>query len=217
MARLREMATLDVFGDTAPACAALAQKEPTLARALAAIEKPHVRRRDGGFAGLFRIIVEQQVSVQSAQAIWGRCRERFDPLTPHLVSQCGAAALKAQGLSGPKTRYVLGLCDNIANGDLDLDALAAMENAAALIALQKVKGVGPWTAAIYLLFCEGRSDIWPPNDVALKHAYNAAKSRRPDYDQRTLDERAARWAPYRGVAAHILWTFYAHLRGRTPL
>ena len=77
--------------------------------------------------------------------------------------------------------------------------------------------MGPWTASIYLLFCEGRVDIWPPKDVALKAAYNAAKPRKPLLDQHVLDERAARWRPYRGLAAHILWTYYAHLRGRVPI
>ena len=83
---------------------------------------------------------------------------------------------------------------------------------AALIAL---KGVGPWTASIYLLFCEGRVDIWPPNDVALKHAYGAAAG--APIEQKYLDGAAIDWAPWRGVAAHILWTFYAHLRNRTPI
>lgn len=208
---------LDVFGDTSAACAALAAREPTMARALATIDAPHIRRRDSGFAGLFRIIIEQQVSVPSAQAILGRCVTALDPLTPELVRDAGAEKLKGLGLSGPKVRYILGLCDIVLSGALSFEAIAAMDDADALEKLQTIKGIGPWTASIYLLFCEGRADIWPPNDVALKHAYNAAKPRKPDYDQKTLDMRAARWAPYRGVAAHILWTFYADLRGRTPI
>ncbi len=211
------MTSLDVFADTSSACALLAEREPTLARALAPISKPVVRRREGGFAGLFRIIVEQQVSVPSAQAIWGRCQGAFDAITPTHIIDHGADGLRGLGLSGPKARYVLGLANDIECGAIDLGALSALDNEEAAEALQSVTGVGPWTAAIYLLFCEGRVDIWPPRDVALRAAYNAAKPRKPDLDQNGLDSRSARWAPYRGVAAHILWTYYAHIRGRTPI
>jgi len=129
----------------------------------------------------------------------------------------GAEGLKKIGLSGPKTRYVLLLANDIESGALDLDALPMLDNEAAAAMLQSVTGIGPWTAAIYLLFCEGRVDIWPSNDVALKAAYNAAKPRKPHLDQKTFDARSIRWAPYRGIAAHILWTYYAHLKGRTPI
>jgi len=208
---------LDVFADTSDACAFLAAKEPTLARALAPIDKPYIRRRDGGFAGLFQIIVQQQVSVPSAQAILKRCETGFKKRTPQAAIDLGAEGLKSLGLSGPKARYILCLAEDLESGALDLDSLAQCDNDSASAALQTVKGIGPWTAAIYLLFCEGRVDIWPQNDVALKAAYNAAKPRKPDLDQKSLDARAIRWGPYRGVAAHILWTYYAHLRGRTPI
>ena len=208
---------LNVFADTSTACAYLASKENTLARALAPIDKPYIRRRDGGFAGLFRIIVEQQVSVPSAQAILKRCDAVLNPATPEAAIKLGADGLKALGLSGPKARYVLCLAEDVQSGALDFGLLSDLNNEDAAAALQSVTGIGPWTAAIYLLFCEGRVDIWPQNDVALKAAYNAAKPRKPDLDQKSLDARSARWAPYRGVAAHILWTYYAHLRGRTPI
>ena len=208
---------LNVFDDVSAPCAFLAKREPTLARALGPIGAPHIRRREGGFEGLFRIIVEQQVSVPSAQAIWGRCVAAFSPLTVEVVLAAGPEALKAAGLSAPKARYVTALAQALESGALDLTMLARAPNDEALQTLQSVKGVGPWSAAIYLLFCEGRVDIWPPKDVALKAAYNAAKPRKPLLDQIALDDRAARWAPYRGVAAHILWTYYAHLRGRAPI
>lgn len=208
---------LDVFGDASSACQSLAAKEPTLARALQPIRAPHIRRREGGFKGLFRIIVEQQVSAPSARAIWGRCEAALETAAPSAVIDGGADGLKALGLSGPKARYVLALAREVEDGRLDLAGLAALDDEAASAALQSVTGIGPWSAAIYLLFCEGRVDIWPPNDVALKAAYNAAKPRRPYLDQKSLDARSLRWAPYRGVAAHILWTWYAHLRGRTPV
>lgn len=207
-------ARIDVFADVTGPCAELAARDKALAAALAAIGRPHIRRRDGGFEGLFRIIVEQQVSVPSAQAIWGRCAARFAPLDPKGVAAAGEEALRAAGLSAPKARYVLGLATAIDCGAFTLET-ATLDDAAASVSLQTLKGVGPWTAAIYLLFCEGRLDIWPPNDIALLRAYEAASGRRTK--QQRLDAKAVKWAPYRGVAAHILWTYYAHLRGRTPV
>ena len=162
---------LDVFGDVSAACAALAKKDKALARALEAIGAPHIRRRPGGFGGLFRIIVEQQVSVASAQAIWARCREGVQPMTAPTALCLGKDGLRECGLSGPKARYVLFLAEAVESGALDIKGVSSADNEAAARMLQSVKGVGPWTAAIYLLFCEGRIDIWPRGDVALLGAY----------------------------------------------
>jgi DNA-3-methyladenine glycosylase II len=193
----------------------LSRKDRGLKRAASAIGAPHIRRREGGFAGLFRIIVEQQVSVPSAQAIWKRCNAGVDCLSPEKVSSLGVEGLKALGLSTPKARYVAGIADAAASGAIDFEGLSSVSDDDAIARLIALKGVGPWTASIYLLFCEGRIDIWPPNDVALKHAYGAAAGEL--VAQRFLDEKAAAWAPWRGVAAHVLWTYYAHLKGRTPI
>lgn len=208
---------LNIFGDTSAACAALAKKDTALARAIDAIERPHIRQRPGGFEALFRIIVEQQVSVASAQAIWGRCQSGMTAMTPKAALRQGEDGLRGFGLSGPKIRYVLALAEAVAEGALDLDRLASLDDDDASAALQTVKGIGPWTASIYLLFCEGRVDIWPPGDVALLGAYHAARLRGPRPAMKQFDQRAQKWAPYRGLAAHILWTYYAHIRGRTPI
>ncbi|MEO1241774.1 MAG: DNA-3-methyladenine glycosylase 2 family protein [Pseudomonadota bacterium] len=210
-------AEIDVFDDVSAACTALAKKDATLARALDAIERPHIRRRPGGFEALFRIIVEQQVSVASAQAIWGRCQDGMAAMTPQAALRQGKDGLRSFGLSGPKIRYVLALAQSIEKDDLDLAALPGLDDEDASKMLQTIKGIGPWTAAIYLLFCEGRVDIWPPGDVALLGAYGAARRRGPRPDMKQFDLRARKWAPYRGVAAHILWTYYAHIRGRAPI
>lgn len=209
--------SVDVFADTTGPCAALAKKEPGFARALDAIGAPHIRRRPGGFEALFRIIVEQQVSVPSAQAIWARCKDLYTEILPEAVLADGEAGLRACGLSGPKARYVMALAGDMSGGALNLEKLPALGDEAASLELQKVKGIGPWTASIYLLFCEGRVDIWPPNDVALLAAWRATRARGPAPDMKMLDARAMRWRPYRGLAAHILWTYYAHLRGRQPI
>lgn len=212
----------NIFGDTSAACAALAKQDAVLAHALDAIGAPHIRRRPGGFEALFRIIVEQQVSVASAQAIWKRCLFGVDPLTPDAAIAAGEDGLRACGLSGPKIRYVLALAEAIARGEFDPNSVVALPDNEALAALQSLKGIGPWTAAIYLLFCEGRIDVWPAGDVALLAAWRdaragAGKTRGPQPSMAGFDARAARWAPQRGLAAHILWTYYAHIRGRTPI
>lgn len=139
------------------------------------------------------------------------------PMTSPNVLIAGEEGLKSCGLSGPKARYVIGLADVIESGDLNLKALAALDNETASRSLQSIKGIGPWTAAIYLLFCEGRIDIWPPGDVALLAAYRSARLRGPLPQMKEFDEKAQKWAPNRGLAAHVLWTYYANMRGRTPI
>jgi DNA-3-methyladenine glycosylase II len=207
---------LDAFGDVAEECALLAGRDKALKAALKAIEKPHIRRRPGGFEGLFRIIIEQQVSVPSAQAILSRCWDAHKEWTPATAHARGVDGLKALGLSTPKARYIIALAEAVDVGVIDLAALDT-DDLAAMTALQGLIGVGPWTAAIYLLFCEGRIDIWPPGDVALQHAYGIAAGLGGKIGARELDAASANWTPYRGLAAHILWTYYAHLKGRAPI
>ena len=209
------MSVDDIFGDVSAASRRLARRDAGLRRAVRSIGAPVIRRRPGGFAGLFRIIVEQQVSVPSAQAILARCDEGLPAWTPDAVLAAGDDALRACGLSGPKARYVAGLAEAVLQGVLDLDRLAHDDDEEAMARLVAIKGVGPWTASIYLLFCEGRVDIWPPKDVALKHAYNHA--REDSLSQAEVDMKATDFAPFRGLAAHILWTYYAQIRGRSPI
>ncbi len=208
---------IDVFGDVSKACDELSARDKALARAIETIGAPHIRRRPGGFAGLFRIIVEQQVSVASAQAIWGRCQQGLDVVTPAEALKQGEAGLKTFGLSGPKARYVMCLAEAIDSGAVDLENLPDLDDANASVTLQSIKGVGPWTAAIYLLFCEGRVDIWPPGDVALLGAYKVARRYGRKPVMKELDGKSSNWSPWRGVAAHTLWTYYAHIRNRTPI
>ena len=194
---------------------------PELKHALNLIKRPHIRLRPGGFEGLFRIIVEQQVSVPSAQAILGRINDAIDMSDPAYALGVGVDGLRGLGLSAPKARYVLGLAQQIETGAFDLGMIDRLCDDDALQYLMSIKGIGPWSAAIYLLFCAGRIDVWPPKDVALKAAFNHARSEIDQTDdalsQAELDTEALHWAPNRGVAAHILWTYYAFIRGRSPI
>lgn len=214
MANSKE-ARFDVFGDISVATRSLSRRDKVLKKCLKQIGDPVIRRRDGGFEGLFRIIVEQQVSVPSAQAVWGRCCAGMKARSAKDVLAIGDEMLKSFGLSGPKIRYISGIAAAIDGHGFSLNDVGMLSNDDAMDALMALKGIGPWSAAIYLLFCEGRVDIWPAKDVALKHSFNAASGE--NFDQDTFDKYAADWVPYRGVAAHILWTYYAHLKGRAPI
>jgi len=208
---------LDVFGDVSTECRRLARRDPVMRRALGAIGEPVIRRRTGGFEGLFRIIVEQQVSVPSAQAIWARCREALPKVTPRSALDLGEEGLKGLGLSRPKARYVAGVAEAVAAGRLRFETVADAPDDEAAGMLTAEKGVGPWSAAIYLLFCEGRADIWPSNDVALLAAYAEAAGLEERPAMAALDDAAEAWRPTRGIAAHVLWTYYARLKGRAPI
>ena len=190
--------------------------DPALARAIDTAGPPVVRRRPGGYPGLFRIVTEQQLSVQSAAAILARCEARLPDLSAETVLAAPEDDLRACGLSRPKVRYLRAVAEAVTSGALDLGALPRLPDDEAASALTAITGIGPWTAAIYLLFCEGRQDVWPRGDVALLAAHAAASGFTAKPAQRDFDDAAAAYAPYRGVAAHVLWTYYAHLKGRRP-
>ncbi len=195
----------------------LARRDPALKRALSAIGAPYVRRRRGGFEGLLRIIVEQQVSVPSAQALWKRVISAHGKPKAAVFRMLTDDDYRAFGFSRPKVVYARALADAVDDGALDFKALKRLPDEDAVEMLTALKGVGPWSAAIYLLFCEGRMDVWPPGDVALMNAYQQAAELPERPSSGELDEQSAGWAPQRGMAAHILWTYYAHLRGRNPI
>jgi DNA-3-methyladenine glycosylase II len=166
-----------------------------------------LRWREPGFAGLVAIIVSQQVSVASANAMVARLQATFSPLDATSVLAADAATLKACGLSQAKTRALRALAEATTNG-LDLAGLAAHE---ALIA---VKGVGPWTADLFLLFCLGHPDAFPAGDLALQEAARLALGLKQRPDARKLEQIAERWRPLRGVAARLLWAYYRGVKQR---
>jgi DNA-3-methyladenine glycosylase II len=168
---------------------------------------PPLRRRAPGFAGLAAIIVSQQVSVASANAIFGRLESQLAPLSHQTLLAAEEATLRGCGLSAPKIRALTALAQAVAGG-LDLEALAALPAPDAHSALTAVKGVGPWTADIFLLFCVGHPDAFPGGDLALQEAAKLALALKQRPTQRELERIAERWRPYRGVAARMLWAYY---------
>jgi DNA-3-methyladenine glycosylase II len=172
---------------------------------------PPLRRRPAGFEGLARIIVGQQVSVASANAIWTRTAEACRPFEPGVVLALTDPQLAGAGLSRPKIRTLRAIADACTNG-LDLAGLDGASEEQVHAALTEVVGIGPWTADVYIMFCLGRADGWAPGDLALQIAAQRAMGldERPGAD--ALKEIGERWRPWRGVAARLLWAYYAALK-----
>jgi DNA-3-methyladenine glycosylase II len=175
---------------------------------------PPLRRRPGGFEGLARIIVGQQLSIASAAAIWERTAAACRPFEPAALLRLTDTALTGVGLSRPKIRTLRAIATACSNG-LDLAALDGVSDADIHTALTEVVGIGPWTADIYIMFCLGRADAWAPGDLALQIAMQRAMalSQRPDKDE--MMELAERWRPWRAVAARMLWAYYAALKAKS--
>ena len=187
----------------------LAVADPALARVDAAVPEFAWRMRLGGFAGLLQMIVEQQVSTAAAAAIWRRFEAGLGEVTPHTVSAHDEEKLRSFGLSLQKARYARAMAEAQLAGAPDFEALADLSDEDAVGALMALKGVGRWTAELYLLFCEGRLDVFPAGDLALQEALRLADGAPARLNEKALYERAEAWRPYRGVAAHMLWSYYS--------
>ena len=169
---------------------------------------PPMWEREAGFSTLLHIILEQQVSLASAKAAHTKLLELVSPLTPQAFLRLDDATLKSVGFSRQKTAYGRNLARSIAEGDLDLNALASMDDAAVRSELVKIKGIGRWTTDIYLLMVLRRPDIWPTGDLALATAAQKLKRLKSRPTTADLEAMSARWRPWRAVAARILWHYY---------
>ena len=205
---------LKTKADLASAVSHLQARCPHLKRAVAEAGPPPLRKRKRGFESLLKIIVEQQLSTASANAIWSRLQSGINEIEPAVILKSDDDTLRSFGLSGPKIRYCRALSDAVLSGDLDLAGLARRSDESAMESLQSVKGIGRWTAEIYLLFCLGRPNVWPAGDIAVQSALQSLAG----YDVRPapedMDEAAEKWRPVRGVAALILWNYYRHINQR---
>ncbi len=200
--------------DLDAALAGLSAADARIAGLLATAGRPPLRRRPGGFAGLARIVVAQQVSTASANAIWTRFAEAFDPLDAAAVRRARTARLQRAGLSAPKIRTLKAIAKAIDRGELDLDALAEEPADDAHRKLTAVHGIGPWTADIYLLFCLGHADAWPAGDLALQEAMRHALTLAARPSAKDMLPLAEGWRPWRGAAACLLWAYYRAIKNR---
>lgn len=186
----------------------LSGRDSALKRVLDAFGPPPLWARPEGFPTLLHIILEQQVSLASARAAFQRLIETASPLTPARFLELDAEALRKAGFSRQKTGYGRALAEAVLRGDLDLDGLDALDDEAARSALLRVRGIGPWTADIYLLMALLRPDIWPRGDRALAVALQQLHGWSVPPSDAELAESALVWKPWRAVAARILWHFY---------
>jgi len=193
---------------------ALTRADPVMRGLAAEGIVPVLRKRPPGFEGLAWIVVGQQVSTASAAAIWGRLRQILEPVTPDAFLRLSDEDLRAVGLSAGKVRTIRAAAREILDGRLPLDTLHELPADEAHGLLTAVKGIGPWTADIYLLFCLGHPDAFPSGDLAVQEAARLAYGLDARPDAKTLTALAERWRPWRGVAAKVLWAYYRAAKAR---
>jgi DNA-3-methyladenine glycosylase II len=189
--------------------------EPVFAAILERCGAPRFRRRRNGWETLLHIILEQQVSIDAAAAMFRRLNEECRPLAPAGFLALDDAILRRCGFSRQKASYGRGLAEAVASGSLDFSRLAAIGDDEALAALVGLKGIGRWSAEIYLIFALGRDDIWPAADLGLQFGVAAELGLGTRLGERELRELGERWRPWRSVAACLFWQSYLHARKRS--
>ncbi len=208
------ISTIETITHLEQGMAALAAAHPDWDTICAVSGCPPLRRREGGFAGLAGIIVSQQVSVASARAIWARVEAHVTPLTPEGFLAASDETLRLAGLSRPKQRTLRAISAAIIDGTLDLEALRQCTPEEVQTRMTAVSGIGPWTADIYLLFCLGHADAFAPGDLALQEAVRIGFGLAARPSAKDLAALAENWRPWRGVAARLLWAYYAVAKTR---
>jgi DNA-3-methyladenine glycosylase II len=185
-------------------------QEPRVAKAIALVGYPEPRIRDRGYMTLLRTIVGQQVSVAAASSMWNKLEaELGEGFSPSCLLERDFDTLRACGLSRQKQGYARSLCELVEAGAVDFDNLPA-DDEAAIEELTQIKGIGRWSAEIYLLFAEGRADIWPAGDLAVQEGIKRLlelEERPKEKETRALAES---WSPYRGAMAIFTWHYYAN-------
>jgi DNA-3-methyladenine glycosylase II len=199
----------------ASAAAALAARDRHLRRIHEQYGAPPMWGRQPGFPTLLRIILEQQVSLVSARAMFERLKSNIEPFTAHGFIETGEAFLCSLGVTRQKAHYCVQVAKAFTKGQLS--KLGRMNDEDAHAALVSIKGVGPWTANIYLLMALRRPDIWPDGDVALATSVGKLRkmNQRPSFPE--LAKIAEAWRPFRSVAARMLWQYYLAERSGTKI
>ena len=186
----------------------LSAKDKALARVIERHGPPPMWGRKAGFAALVKIILEQQVSLASANAVFRRLKSAVPEVSPEHINTLRIDGMRELGFTRQKATYCEGLAKSILSGEMNLDHLKDMSDTDAYNTLLEIRGIGPWTANIYLLMALRRPDVWPDGDLALAESARRIKrlKERPSYKQ--LNKMAQKWKPWRSVAARILWHAY---------
>jgi DNA-3-methyladenine glycosylase II len=196
------------------AVAALTQDDAHLAALVAEHGMPTLWLRPAGFPGLVLFILEQQVSLASAAAAYGKVLDRIGTMAPHALLATTPEQLREDGVSRQKDRYLRALAEAVVGGGLDLDGLGALDDEQVRAALTRLPGIGPWTVDVYLLACLGRPDLWPVGDRALQVATAETLGLAEVPERVELENIGERWRPHRSTAARLLWHGYLSRRGR---
>ncbi|AKI03254.1 3-methyladenine DNA glycosylase/8-oxoguanine DNA glycosylase [Hoeflea sp. IMCC20628] len=208
------MRRIDSMDDVAEGLMALAQIDARLARAIELAGPVPLRRKPPGYAALTEIILSQMVSKASANALWRKLELAAGEISPSAVLELSDAQLRTAGLSRAKAATLRRVGEAVLGGELDLEHLCGLEGREAIKRLTAIKGLGPWTAEVYLLFCAGHPDIFPAGDVALQSAAAHMLGLEVRPQTRALAGLAEHWSPWRGVAARLLWAYYAQVMRR---
>lgn len=196
--------------DLRAALDALSVLEPAFGASIARIGYPEPRIRERGYETLLRTIVGQQVSVAAAASIWRKLEAAIgEGVAPEALTAASDEALRGAGLSRQKASYARSLAEEVTSGRLDLATLPK-DDEEAIGALTAIKGVGRWSAEIYLLFAEGRADVWPAGDLAVQIALGRLKGLDARPSEKLARTLAEGWRPYRGAAAIFLWHHYGN-------
>jgi DNA-3-methyladenine glycosylase II len=188
---------------------AIAATEPRFAAAIALAGYPQPRNREPGYTTLLRTIVGQQVSVAAAASVWNKLEALLgEGCAPELLIEQDYDALRACGLSRQKQGYARSLAELTVSGGLSLDRLPG-DDEEAIAYLTQVKGIGRWSAEIYLLFAEGRADIWPAGDLAVQAGMGQIMGLAERPSEKAVREMAEPWRPHRGAAAIFSWHYYS--------
>ena len=190
-------------------------------RAIKEVGLPEPRSLDRGFPTIIHIICTQQVSTAAGETIFQRVVQACGgKITPKAILGLQEPGLRGCGLSGPKARYALGAAEAVVAGTLDFDALHAADDDGARAMLTALKGIGNWSADIYLMFAMGRPDVWPVADLALQHGVRLLHGKRARPSLEAMAKAAESWRPYRSGAAILLWRYYGSTlkasRGKKP-
>ena len=196
------------------AARALAARDEMLAGIHATHGDPPLWRRAAGFPTLVHIILEQQVSLKSAKSMLVRLETAIQPFTPMRFVELGDGYLRGLGVTRQKSAYLLELARSIVEGELSFARLARMSDDEARVMLTRIKGIGSWSADVYLLMAMRRADIWPAGDLALAVAMKELKGLATRPGPEELERLAEQWRPHRAVAARMLWQYYLGKKNR---
>ena len=186
----------------------LAARDEMLAGIHSTYGDPPLWRRATGFTTLVHIILEQQVSLKSAKAMLVRLQGVIEPFTPERFVELGYDHLRSLGVTRQKSAYLIDLSTSIVNGQLSFTKLARMSDDEARLMLTRIKGIGLWSADVYLLMAMRRADIWPAGDLALAVAMKELRGLATRPGPVELEQLAEQWRPVRAVAARMLWQYY---------